>query len=336
MGIDEDIIDLVENDALTTISSANNFSDLNSIKSLYLGKHGKVTVWLKKLGDLSEFERPMIGEKINLVKKKIMKALEDRSEVLKRISLTTNLDQESIDITMPSRGQSLGSKHPITKIRHLLEDFFIRLGFSIADGPEVESDFYNFTALNIPKYHPARTSHDTFYFGDGRLLRSHTTTVQVRTMEAITPPIRMICTGRVFRRDSDATHSPMFHQLDMLMVDKNLTFANLRWIIVKFIRYLFGNDVEYRFRPSYFPFTEPSAEVDIKWKLEDSWRWLELGGCGMVHPNVLKAVNLESKRFKGIAFGFGIDRLAMSYYGIDDIRRLFDNDIQFLGQFAGA
>ena len=155
-------------------------------------------------------------------------------------------------------------------------------------------------------------------------------------MEAITPPIRMICTGRVFRRDSDATHSPMFHQLDMLMVDKNLTFANLRWIIVKFIRYLFGNDVEYRFRPSYFPFTEPSAEVDIKWKLEDSWRWLELGGCGMVHPNVLKAVNLESKRFKGIAFGFGIDRLAMSYYGIDDIRRLFDNDIQFLGQFAGA
>jgi phenylalanyl-tRNA synthetase alpha chain len=320
-------------EATLAINKASKLHEIEIIKSTYLGKKGKLTEILRQLGALDETERPKIGQAINLVKEKIVELIEKQTQSIKIAAIEENLNQEAIDITLPPRGQELGSLHPITRVQTIFEEFFIKMGFVVVTGPEVENEFYNFTALNIPPYHPARTMHDTFYFNNGLMLRSQTSPVQIRAMQKMSPPIRVICPGKVFRRDNDATHSPMFHQMEMLMVDENLNLANLKWLIDKFIKYFFNRKIEYQFRPSYFPFTEPGAEVDIKWKCGDSWRWLELGGCGVVHPNVLRAVDIDPNKFRGLAFGFGIDRLAMSYYGIEDIRMLFESDLQFLEQF---
>jgi len=328
-----DNIDQILTEATGEIGKAENIHDLDKIKSTYLGKKGKLTNILKQLTDVAASERPKVGKIVNEAKEKLIGLIEARAKAFKKNLIEKNLNQEAIDVTLPPRGQDLGSNHPITKVRRLLEDFFTNMGFVVVEGPEIETDFYNFTALNIPPHHPARTDHDTFYFADGLMLRTQTSPVQIRAMQEMKLPLRIVCPGRVFRRDNDATHSPMFHQLEMLMVDENLNLANLKWIISKFIKYFFKDDVEYRFRPSYFPFTEPSAEVDIKWKVGGTWRWLELGGCGVVHPNVLKATGVDHKRYSGLAFGFGIDRLAMSYYGIENIRMFFENDLQFLEQF---
>ena len=260
---------------------------------------------------------------------------------LKEQELQQKLIAEQIDVTLPGRGQHVGSVHPVTQVRLRVNDYFSRLGFDIIDGPEIETEFYNFEALNIPSHHPARAMHDTFYFGDGRLLRTHTSPVQIRTMEKRTPPLRLIAPGRVYRCDSDVTHTPMFHQVEGLFIDKNATLAGLKGLLHDFFAQFFGRELAIRFRPSYFPFTEPSAEVDIECT-QCSGKgcrsckytgWLEVLGCGMVHPNVLKAVNISPEDYQGWAFGMGIDRLAMLYYGIDDLRMMFENDLTFLKQF---
>ncbi len=326
-------IEQILKEAFEVINHAATSHELEIVKSNYLGKKGKLTDLLKQLATLDAAERPKVGQIINQAKEKIIQALDERSNALTKALVEANLNQEAIDITLPSRGQVLGSSHPISKVRRLVEEFFVKMGFVVVEGPEIENEFYNFTALNIPPHHPARTTHDTFYFSDNTMLRSQTSPVQIRAMQKMSPPIRIICPGKVFRRDNDATHAPMFHQVEMLMVDKNLNLANLKWLVGEFIKFFFKEKIEYRFRPSYFPFTEPSAEVDLKWHVGDSWRWLELGGCGVVHPNVLKAVNIDPQHYRGLAWGFGIDRLAMIYYGINDIRLFFENDLQFLEQF---
>ncbi|EKE01414.1 MAG: hypothetical protein ACD_21C00140G0002 [uncultured bacterium] len=326
-------LDQILAEAIDAISNAPDLHAIEQVRSQYLGKKGQLTDILKKLGTLDSFDRPRIGQAINLAKEKLIGVIDARCQSLIATEIEAGLAQETIDITLPPRGQALGTLHPVTKVRKIFENFFINMGFSVVEGPEVETEFYNFTALNIPPHHPSRTSHDTFYFADGTMLRSQTSPAQIHAMQKMKPPIRIICPGRVFRRDNDATHAPMFHQLEMLIVDENVNFANLKWIINKFIEYFFKGKVEYRLRPSYFPFTSLSAEVDVKWEVGGSWRWLELGGCGVVHPNVLQAGGIDPKKFNGLAFGFGIDRLAMSYYGINDIRMLFENDLQFLRQF---
>jgi phenylalanyl-tRNA synthetase alpha chain len=320
-------------EASAAINQVSTIHDLEIIKSKYLGKKGGLTEMLKGLATLDSSERPKAGQIINEAKNELINLLEKRRQNINNKAVIENLNQEAIDITLPPRGQSRGSGHPITKVRRLMEDFFVRQGFVVVEGPEIETDFYNFTALNIPPHHPARTAHDSFYFADNTMLRSQTSPVQIRVMEKFSPPLRIICPGKTFRRDNDATHSPMFHQMEMLMVDKDLSLANLKCLISQFVKFIFNNDIEYRFRPSYFPFTEPSAEVDIKWTVGKSWRWLELGGCGVVHPNVLKNVKIDPTEYRGIAFGLGIERLAMLYYGINDIRLFFENDLQFLEQF---
>lgn len=327
-------VDQVLVEAIDSLRLISDLHDLEVLKSSYLGKKGKLTDILKKISTVSDSERPKIGQSVNVAKKKLIEEINNKFDAIRKSQVEESLKQESIDVTLPSRGQPLGTHHPITKVRNRLEEFFIRMGFVVLDGPEIETDFYNFSALNIPDHHPARAAHDTFYFEDGTLLRTQTSTVQIHAMQKMEPPMRVVCPGKVFRRDSDSTHSPMFHQLEMLIIDENVNFANLKWIISKFIEYFFEQKFEYRFRPSYFPFTEPSAEVDIKWQVGGKWKWLELGGCGIVHPNVLKTANIDAERYKGLAFGFGIDRLAMSYYGIEDIRSLFESDLQFLQQFG--
>ena len=319
--------------AVTAIQDAIDSHAIEQIRSQYLGKKGQLTDIMKNLANLSPEERPKFGAAVNLAKEQIIAKLNEQFEALQAKQLEKNLAQEAIDITLPPRGQVLGSIHPVTRVQKIFEQFFVNMGFSVVEGPEIENEFYNFTALNVPKHHPARTTHDTFYFPSGLMLRSQTSPVQIRAMQTMAPPLRIICPGRVFRCDNDATHSPMFHQLEMLIIDKNVNFANLKWLISQFITYFFAEKVEYRFRPSYFPFTEPSAEVDVKWEVDGKVRWLELGGCGVVHPNVLMAGGIDPNEYRGLAFGFGIDRLAMRYYGIDDIRMLFENDLQFLQQF---
>lgn len=320
-------------EATKVIAKTSVIHDLEIVKSNYLGKKGKLTEILHQLGDVDKDERPKIGQAVNSTKEKIIQLIAERERLLHKDLIEKNLNQEAVDITLPPRGQEHGSLHPITRVQHLFEEFFIRLGFVVVEGPEIENDFYNFTALNIPPHHPARTTQDTFYFADGTMLRSQTSPVQIRAMQEMGAPLRVICPGKVYRRDNDATHAPMFHQIEMLIVGEKVNFANLKWIINKFIKYFFKSEIEYRLRPSYFPFTEPSAEVDVKWQVGSSWRWLELGGCGVVHPNVLRAGNIDPDKYQGLAWGFGIDRLAMIYYGINDIRLLFENDLQFLEQF---
>ena len=336
MGVSMEELDDLVRRATAQIASANDTVTLDLIKSSYLGKRGEVALLLKQLVAASDEERPVLGKAVNDAKDKIVAALSDRSLALVKLRVSQDLNQPSLDYTLPPRGQQAGSLHPVTKIKRVLEDFFISMGFSVIEGPEIETEFYNFTALNMPENHPARTMHDTFYLEDKKLLlRSQTSNVQIRALEKMSLPLRIISPGRVYRRDSDATHSPMFHQLEMLMVDQPsvISMSKLKWLVIKFVKYFFGEDTEYRFRPSYFPFTEPSAEVDVKWRFKDDWYWLELGGCGIVHPEVLRSVKIDYTRYRGIAFGFGIERLAMKYYSIDDIRLLFDSDLQFLRQF---
>jgi phenylalanyl-tRNA synthetase alpha chain len=321
--------------ALANIAAAESPEGLEHLRVALLGKSGSITVQLKALGALPAERRKAAGEEINRARDAIGAALAARKLALDDAALDARLATETIDVTLPGRDAGRGGVHPISRTIERMEDIFGRLGYELADGPEIEDDWHNFEALNFPPHHPARAMHDTFYFGDGRLLRTHTSGVQVRYMNAHKPPLRMIAIGKVYRSDSDQTHTPMFHQCEGLLVDERASFADLKGTLVEFVRAFFERDFEMRFRPSYFPFTEPSAEVDIAWQQADgSTRWLEVLGCGMVHPNVLRNVGIDPERHTGFAFGMGIERLAMLRYGVDDLRSFFDNDVRFLRQFA--
>jgi phenylalanyl-tRNA synthetase alpha chain len=314
---------------------------LDDVRVAYLGKKGELTGLLKGLGKLDAAERPKAGALINEAKQALQATLEQRKNELEHAQLAQSLAQESVDITLPGRRPDQGGLHPVTQAMYRIEDIFVGAGYSVVTGPEVENDYYNFEALNIPAHHPARAMHDTFYFGDGQLLRTHTSPSQVHTMENQPPPIRVICPGRVYRRDSDLTHSPMFHQVEGLVVDEGISFADLKGTVTDFVRKFFEKDLAVRFRPSYFPFTEPSAEVDVQCvhcmgngcRVCSHTGWLEVMGCGMVHPNVLEMSGIDSEVYSGFAFGFGGDRLAMLLYEVDDLRLFFENDVRFLRQF---
>jgi phenylalanyl-tRNA synthetase alpha chain len=322
-------------EAQTDFSNSATMNDLEVAKAKYLGKTGLLTDALKGLGKLSAEERPAAGAAINVVKQAVEAALTARREALLNAEQAKQLAQESIDVTLPARAQSQGGLHPVTLTLKRVEALFHSIGFEVATGPEIETDFYNFTALNIPEDHPARAMHDTFYIDEANVLRTHTSPVQVRYMENAlktnkTPPLKIIAPGRVYRVDSDATHSPMFHQVEGLWVDEDISFANLKGVVQDFLQKFFErDDLTVRFRPSFFPFTEPSAEMDMSW----NGGWLEIGGCGMVHPEVFKHVNIDSEKYRGFAFGLGIERLTMLRYGVNDLRHFFNNDLRFLSQF---
>lgn len=313
------------------VSQADTVRLLDEVRVQYLGKKGELTQLLKGLGKLSAEERPAAGAKINEAKEALQAELDQRRDTLEAEALSTKLAAEQIDVTLPGRGQGLGGMHPVTRTLERIEAFFGSIGFSVAEGPEVEDDYHNFEALNIPAHHPARAMHDTFYFDAHTLLRTHTSPVQVRTMETKQPPIRIICPGRVYRCDYDQTHSPMFHQVEGLLIDKNVSFADLKGTLEEFLREFFEEDVKVRFRPSYFPFTEPSIEVDID---RGDGKWLEVLGCGMVHPKVFEYSGIDPEVYTGFAFGMGVERLAMLRYGVNDLRLFFENDLRFLGQFS--
>jgi phenylalanyl-tRNA synthetase alpha chain len=316
--------------ALQQFAAISDEAELEQVKARYLGKEGSLTVLLKGLGKLSAEERPAAGARINQVKQGIEAALQQRRDALLQNKLAQKLAAESLDVTLPGHGMGTGGLHPVTRTMERIEQLFHSLGFATASGPEIERDFYNFTALNIPENHPARAMHDTFYIDPQHVLRTHTSPVQVRYMEAHQPPLKIISPGRVYRVDSDATHSPMFHQVEGLWVDEEISFANLKGVVQDFLQRFFEqDDLQVRFRPSFFPFTEPSAEMDMSWK----GGWLEIGGCGMVHPNVLKHVNIDSEKYLGFAFGLGVERLAMLRYGVNDLRLFFESDLRFLKQF---
>ncbi|MCP4002283.1 MAG: phenylalanine--tRNA ligase subunit alpha [Gammaproteobacteria bacterium] len=313
------------------IEGSSDLAALDSVRVAFLGKKGELTSQLKSLGKLSADERPLVGQAINLAKEKLQAALEARKDALEAAALSEQLKADAVDVTLKGRGQTSAGLHPVTRTRQRIEAIFAGAGFAVAHGPEIEDDFHNFTALNVPTDHPARAMHDTFYFEGGHLLRTHTSPVQIRAMQAQGAPIRVIAPGRVYRCDSDMTHTPMFHQVEGLVVDYDVSFANLKATMHQFVEQFFERDMKMRFRPSYFPFTEPSAEMDI---LSESGKWLEIGGCGMVHPNVLRNVDIDPDVFTGYAFGMGVERLAMLRYGVDDLRLFFDNDLQFLQQFT--
>jgi phenylalanyl-tRNA synthetase alpha chain len=327
--------------ALADVDASASLAALDEVRVRILGKKGLLTEQLKTLGRLSAAERPAAGQRINDAKVSIQTALEMHRIRLEQASLEKELAKGGIDVTLPGRGQEPGSLHPVTRTRLRIERIFTQAGFQVASGPEVEDDFHNFEALNIPKNHPARAMHDTFYFADGRLLRTHTSPVQIRSMRAQTPPLAVIAPGRVYRVDSDMTHSPMFHQVEGMAVGENISFANLKAMLHTFVERFFERPLGMRLRPSYFPFTEPSAECDIECvfcsgkgcRVCKQTGWLEILGCGMIHPNVLRAAGIEPERWQGYAFGMGIDRLAMLRYGVDDLRLFFENDLQFLKQF---
>lgn len=319
--------------ALQQIAMVKDMHELDQARSVYLGKKGQLTDLLKELGKLDPGLRPKFGQAVNQAKDEILAALNAKAEALKNVALAQCLAQEQIDITLPGRGQELGSLHPVTKTRLQLQDIFTSMGFDVITGPEIDDEYYNFTALNIPANHPARDSHDTFYFADGTLLRTHTSPMQIRAMQTMGAPLRIFIPGRVYRCDSDATHSPMFNQFELLVVGEGVSFANLKWLLIKFLEDFFNEKFEMRLRPSFFPFTEPSAEVDIKWKTADGFRWLEVLGCGMVHPNVLRAGGIDPNKYSGFAVGGGIDRFTMLKYAIPDIRLLLENDLELLRQF---
>jgi phenylalanyl-tRNA synthetase alpha chain len=328
-------IEAVSNQALADIAAASSPEALEQLRVALLGKSGSITAQLKSLGALPADQRKATGEAINRARDAIGSALAQRKAALDDAALDARLAGETIDVTLPGRDAGRGGIHPVSRTIERMADIFGRLGYELSDGPEIEDDWHNFEALNFPPHHPARAMHDTFYFGDGRLLRTHTSGVQVRYMGDHAPPLRMIAIGKVYRSDSDQTHTPMFHQCEGLLVDEHASFADLKGTLVEFVRAFFERDFEMRFRPSYFPFTEPSAEVDIAWQQADgSTRWLEVLGCGMVHPNVLRNVGIDPERYTGFAFGMGIERLAMLRYGVDDLRSFFDNDVRFLRQFA--
>jgi len=324
----KDIPGILE-EARAVVESSADLKALDEARVTYLGKKGKMTLKLKELGKLSAEERPAAGKIINEAKLQIQDLISVRKNTLENEQFSGKLTSEIIDVTLPARGQQPGSLHPITRTLQEIESLFLNSGFEIADGPEIEDNYHNFEALNIPEYHPARAMHDTFYFDADRLLRTHTSNVQIRYMKQHQPPIAIIAPGRVYRCDSDMTHTPMFHQVEGLIINEEVTFADLKGLLEAFIRNFFGKDLQVRFRPSYFPFTEPSAEVDI---MGDNG-WLEILGCGMVHPKVLENVGIDNEKYTGLAFGMGVERLAMLKYGIDDLRMFFENDIRFLQQF---
>ena len=325
----EDINTLIT-EACAAIDAAADLQSLDQVRVRYLGKKGELTSLLKGLGNLPESERPRVGESINAAKQRIQEAVAVRRQSLEQDDMQARLAADTVDVTLPGRGNRPGGLHPVTQTLMIIESLFSGMGFTIADGPEIEDDYHNFEALNIPAQHPARAMHDTFYLGKDRLLRTHTSSVQIRFMQEHSPPLRVIAPGRVYRCDSDMTHTPMFHQVEGLMVDREVTFADLKGVLEEFIHHFFEGDVGVRFRPSYFPFTEPSAEVDIMGEKG----WLEILGCGMVHPNVLENVGINSREYSGFAFGMGVERLAMLKFGIDDLRLFFDNDLRFLAQFS--
>jgi phenylalanyl-tRNA synthetase alpha chain len=327
--------------ALADVEASRTLSDLDEVRVRLLGKKGLLTEQLKALGKLPAEERPAAGQRINDAKVVIHTAIEARRERLDRESLDAELARGTLDVTLPGRGQEAGSIHPVTRARLRIERIFMQAGFEIATGPEVEDDFHNFEALNIPADHPARAMHDTFYFPDGRLLRTHTSPVQIRAMRARKPPMALIAPGRVYRNDSDMTHTPMFHQVEGIVVGENVSFANLKAMLHTFVERFFEQPLGMRLRPSYFPFTEPSAEVDIECvfchgagcRVCKQTGWLEILGCGMIHPNVLAAAGIDSEKWQGYAFGMGIERVTMLRYSVDDLRLFFENDVQFLKQF---
>ena len=334
-------LEQITQQAQTAISEATELTVLDSLRVEYLGKKGQLTGLLKGLGALSAEERPAAGAKINEAKQALMALITERKQSLESEALNQKLAQETIDVTLPGRGEDMGGLHPVTRTMERIQAFFTSAGYTVEVGPEVEDDYHNFEALNIPSHHPARAMHDTFYIDSNTVLRTHTSPVQVRTMEKQDPPIRVICPGRVYRCDSDLTHTPMFHQVEGLVVDKNTSFADLKGVVDQFLKAFFEADLPVRFRPSYFPFTEPSAEVDIQCtnckgegcRVCSHTGWLEVMGCGMVHPNVFASCNVDTAQYSGFAFGMGVERLAMLRYGVNDLRLFFENDLRFLKQF---
>lgn len=326
--------------AVQQFAAVDQAPELEQVKARYLGKDGSMTALLKGLGKLSAEERPAAGARINEVKQQIEAALNARRDAIQQQALQTKLAAEALDVTLPGRGAGVGGLHPVTLTLERIETLFHSIGYAVAEGPEIESDFYNFTALNIPQDHPARAMHDTFYIDEKHVLRTHTSPIQIRYMQAhvakykhleTMPDIRIIAPGRVYRVDSDATHSPMFHQVEGLWIGERVSFSDLKGVIADFLQCYFETEnLQVRFRPSFFPFTEPSAEMDMSW----GDRWLEIGGCGMVHPNVLKHVGIDSEKYIGFAFGVGVERMAMLRYGVNDLRLFFENDLQFLKQFS--
>jgi len=324
-------VDAIVKEALATFAGIDDADRLEQAKARYLGKAGALTQLLKGLSKLPAAERPAFGGRVNAAKEQLEAALEEQRGRIQDRRLESRLGEETLDVTLPGRGPGIGGLHPITRTLERIEVLFRSMGFEVADGPEIETDYYNFTALNQPENHPARSMHDTFYLADGRhLLRTHASPIQIRHMESHRPPLKIIAPGRVYRVDSDATHSPMFHQVEGLWVDECINFADLKGVLIEFLRKFFERgDLRVRFRPSFFPFTEPSAEIDMSF----GDGWLEIGGAGMVHPNVLRNVGIETEMHQGFAFGLGVDRLTMLRYGVNDLRLFFENDLRFLRQF---
>jgi len=327
--------------AQAEIGGAQTPAALDEVRVRYLGKKGVVTGYLKALKDLSAEDRPKAGQAVNVAKQTLQAAIEERAAVLQASGLRAKLEGERLDVTLPGRGQVPGGLHPVTLALERIEALFAQIGFEVAEGPEIESDYYNFEALNIPADHPARAMHDTFYFDEHTVLRTHTSPVQIRVMKERRPPLRVIAPGRVYRCDSDVTHTPMFHQVEGFMVDEYTSFADLKGLLGDFMRAYFDKELSVRFRPSYFPFTEPSAEFDIQCVMcgGDGCRvckqtgWLEVGGCGMIHPQVFENVGIDNERYTGFAFGLGVERMAMLRFGVNDLRLFFENDLRFLRQF---
>jgi phenylalanyl-tRNA synthetase alpha chain len=326
----QDVDDIVK-EALATFAGIDDADQLEQAKARYLGKAGTLTQLLKGLSELPAAERPAFGGRVNAAKERLEAALEEQRGRIQNRRLEARLAEETLDVTLPGRGLGVGGLHPVTRTLERIEALFRSMGFEVADGPEIETDYYNFTALNQPENHPARSMHDTFYLADGKhLLRTHASPVQIRYLEGHRPPLKIIAPGRVYRVDSDATHSPMFHQVEGLWVDERITFADLKGVLIEFLRKFFERgDLKVRFRPSFFPFTEPSAEIDMSF----GDGWLEVGGAGMVHPNVLGNVGIDTEKHQGFAFGLGVDRLTMLRYGVNDLRLFFENDLRFLRQF---
>ncbi len=337
----QDLNELVDV-ASKQIQSCDDLKQLDQIRVNFLGKKGKITGLMKQLGQLSAEERPRLGQEINQAKQQLQQLLQKQREKLQEQLFEAQLRAETIDVTLPGRGKHIGGLHPLTRTLQRIEKLFSEMGFEVKTGPEIEDDYHNFEALNIPQSHPARAMHDTFYFDPHTVLRTHTSSVQVRTMEKETPPLRLIAPGRVYRCDSDLTHTPMFHQVEGLLVDEQVSFAELKGLLDEFLRNFFETHLKVRFRPSYFPFTEPSAETDIECvmcqgagcRVCSHTGWLEVLGCGMVHPKVFEHCGIDSKRFRGLAFGMGVERLTMLKYGINDLRLFFENDLRFLRQFS--
>lgn len=326
---------------LQALDQAENLNDLEQVRVTYLGKKGEFTLQMKQLGKLEPDQRRSVGQVINHAKAEFQQKLEQLKTAMQQAVLEQRLASESVDVTLPGRGQSIAGLHPVTITLRRISKIFASVGFKIEEGPEIEDDYHNFEALNIPAHHPARAMHDTFYFDAHTVLRTHTSPVQIRAMESQKPPLKVIAPGRVYRCDSDITHTPMFHQVEGFLVDTNVSFADLKGVVYEFLQAFFEKDIQVRFRPSYFPFTEPSAEVDIECVMCDGkgcrvcshTGWLEVMGCGMIHPEVFKSVDINSDEFTGFAFGMGVERLAMLRYGINDLRLFFENDLKFLQQF---